>query len=386
MATKRKLSSDAILVLYALIMMEGILMATPFGLLLYSFYRPFLEGVRQSVLTAWIAAFFLPHSVYATSSTLIEFIRWKGLYLFVIGLIGFFAFAIQVYRAKLRRKGMVKNFVYSYIRHPQYLFFMLSGVGLLFMWPRMMMLILFTIMSIFYFYLAKFEESRMQAKHPEYLEYMKKTAMFIPGNPGGKIFNLLFGWIPNQKVAQLIATVLVIIIIFGGAIGLRNLTIANTSITKIPDKNIMAISIFPHTEQYLRDVVYKTMAYDSVQKALFEQGNVSFTAHIMPSNYGMLGMFSEISKAELSDRRQQLMNNLLNLKDWAWGTESDKVKVVFSKIDKPGKIFVPLNEIMDMSAKMTPVLVADLNLATGEVINVTMTSTTYYGDVPQPIF
>lgn len=374
MTIKKKLTSRAILVFYALIMMEGILMATPFGLFLYSFYLPFLEGVRQSVLTAWIAAFFLPHSVVATSSTLIEFIRWKGMYLFGIGLIGFFVFAIQLYSAKSRRKGVVKNFVYSYIRHPQYLFFMLSGVGLLFIWPRMMMLILFTIMSIFYFYLAKFEESKMQAKHPEYLEYMKKTAMFIPGNPGGKIFNLLFGWIPNQKVAQLIAIVLVIIIIFGGAIGLRNLTIANISITKMPDKNIMAISIFPHTEQYLRDVVYKTMAYDSVQKALSEQGNVSFTAHIMPSNYGMIGMFTEIhSKAEIE---------WLNL----WGTESDEVKVVISKIDKPGKKFVPLNEIMDMSAKMTPVLVADLNLATGEVINVTMTSTTHYGDVPQPIF
>jgi len=374
MTIKKKLTSRAILVFYALIMMEGILMATPFGLFLYSFYLPFLEGVRQSVLTAWIAAFFLPHSVVATSSTLIEFIRWKGMYLFGIGLIGFFVFAIQLYSAKSRRKGVVKNFVYSYIRHPQYLFFMLSGVGLLFIWPRMMMLILFTIMSIFYFYLAKFEESKMQAKHPEYLEYMKKTAMFIPGNPGGKIFNLLFGWIPNQKVAQLIAIVLVIIIIFGGAIGLRNLTIANISITKMPDKNIMAISIFPHTEQYLRDVVYKTMAYDSVQKALSEQGNVSFTAHIMPSNYGMIGMFTEIhSKAEIE---------WLNL----WGTESDEVKVVISKIDKPGKKFVPLNEIMDMSAKMTPVLVVDLNLTTGEVINVTMTSTTHYGDVPQPIF
>lgn len=383
MTTKKKLASGAIFVLYALIMMEGILMATPFGLFLYSFYLPFLEGVRQSVLTAWIAAFFLPHSVYATSSTLIEFVRWKGPYLFFIGLIGFFAFAIQVYSAKFRRKGVVKNFVYSYIRHPQYLFFMLSGVGLLFIWPRMMMLILFTIMSIFYFYLAKFEESKMQAKHPEYLEYMKKTAMFIPGNPGGKIFNLLFGWIPNQKIAQLIATVLVIILIFGGAIGLRNLTIANTSITKIPDINIMAISIFPHTEQYLRDVVYKTMAYNSVQKALSEQGNVSFTAHILPSNYGMLGMFAEIhNKAKLAES----FRNRSSLKDWLWGTESDKVKVVISKIDKPGKKFVPLNEIIDMSAKMTPVLVADLNLSTGEVINVTMTSTTHYGDVPQPIF
>jgi protein-S-isoprenylcysteine O-methyltransferase Ste14 len=385
MTTKKKLTFGAILGLYALIMMEGILMATPFGLLLYSFYRPFLEGMRQSVLTAWVAAFFLPQSVYTTNSTLIEFVRWNGQYLFYIGVVGFFLFVIQLYWAKFRRKGMVTNFIYSYIRHPQYLFFMLSGTGLLFIWPRMMMLILFTIMSIFYFYLAKFEESRMVAKDPEYLEYMKKTAMFIPGNPGGKIFDLLFGWIPNQKVAHLVTIVSIVIIIFGGAIGLRNLTIAKISTTKIPDKNIMAISIFPHNEQYLRDAVYKTIAYDSVQNALSEQGNVSFTAHILPSNYGMLGKFSEID----SHTRQKLAKSFRNrssLKDWLWGKESDKVKVVFSKIDKPDKKFVPLNEIMDMSAKMTPVLVADLNLATGEVINVTLTSTTYYGDVPQPIF
>lgn len=245
------------------------------------------------------------------------------------------------------------------------------------------MLILFTMMSIFYFYLAKFEESKIQAKHPEYKEYMKKTAMFIPGNLGGKIYNLLFGWIPNQKVAQLIATAFVIFIIFAGAIGLRNLTIANISSTKLLDKNILAISIFPHSEQYLRDVVYKSMAYDSVQKALSEQGNVSFTAHIMPRNYGMLAMFAEIPNRE---ELEESFRNRSSLREWLWGTESDNVKVVFSKIDKPGKRFVPLNEIMEMSAKMTPVLVADLNLATGELINVTMISTTHYGDVPQPIF
>ena len=379
----KKLTSGAVYVIYGMIMLEGILMATPFGLFLYSFYLPFLEGARQSVLTAWIAAFFLPHSVYATSSMLIEFVRWKGPYLFFIGLIGFLAFAIQVYWAKFRRKGMVNRFVYSYIRHPQYLFFMIAGIGLLFIWPRMVMLILYVIMSIFYFYLAKFEESRMIAEHPEYLEYMKKTAMFIPGNPGGKIFNLLFGRIPNQKIAHLTAIILAIILIFGGAIGLRNLTIANISITKILDKNIMAVSIFPHNEYYLRDVIYKTMAYDMVQKAISEQGNVSFTAHILPRNYGMIGMFAEIhNETELAES----FRNRSSLRDWMWGTESDEVKVVISKIDKPGKKFVPLNEIMDMSAKMTPVLVVDLNLSTGEIINVTMTSTTHYGAVPQPIF
>jgi protein-S-isoprenylcysteine O-methyltransferase Ste14 len=263
---RKKLTSGAILIVYVLIMLEGILMATPFALYLYSFYFPFLEVLQQSILTAWISSFFFRHVVVETNSTFLEIIG-RLWFLFPIGLIGFFVFAFQVYWAKFRRKGMVNSFAYTYIRHPQYLFFMLAGFGVLFTWPRMMMLLLFTVMSIFYFYLARFEESKMTAEHPEYLEYMKKTAMFIPGNPGGKLFNLLFGWIPNQIVAQLIAIVLIITIIFGGAIGLRNLTIANISTTQLPDKHTLAVSIYPHTEQYIRDVIHKTMAYDSVKKA-----------------------------------------------------------------------------------------------------------------------
>jgi len=320
--------------------------------------------------------------VVETNSTFLEIIGRLWL-LFPIGLIGFFLFAFQVYWAKFRRKGMVNNFVYTYIRHPQYLFFMLAGLGVLFTWPRMMMLILFTIMSIFYFYLAKFEESKMTAKHPEYLEYMKKTAMFIPGNPGGILFKLLFGWIPNQIVAQLIAIVFIITLIFGGAIGIRNLTIDNISITKIPDKRTLAISIYPHTEQYLRDVIYKTMAYNSVKKALSGQGNVSFISHIMPGNYGMLAHFTEVNREKF---RKQMLNNELSIRDRIWGTESDKIKVTFARIDKPGKTYVPLNEIMDMSARMTPVLVADLDLTTGEVFNVNLNSKNQYGITPQPMF
>jgi len=383
MTTKKKLASKAMIVFYLLIMLEGILMATPFGLFLYSFYGPFLEAVRQSVWTAWIAAFFMPHSVFATTSPFLEFIRWKGPHLFYIGLIGFLIFAFQVYWSKFTRKGVVNNFVYSYIRHPQYLFFMLSGVGLLFMWPRMMMLVLFTMMCVFYFFLARFEEKRMTKKHPEYSEYIKETAMFIPGNPGGKMFKLLFKRIENQKIARFMALVLITIIIFGGAIGLRNLAIANISMVTLPDKNILAISIFSHDEQYIQDAVDKTLAYDPIQKALSEQGHVSFSAHFLPENYGMLGMFVEIpNMAEVRER----FRNRSSFKDFIWGTESDNVKVVFSKIDKPGKPFVPLDEIMDMSAMMTPVLVADINLSTGKVFKVRMTATTQYGNVPQPIF
>ncbi|MBT8357794.1 MAG: isoprenylcysteine carboxylmethyltransferase family protein [Desulfobacterales bacterium] len=378
----KKLTSGAVCIIYAVIMLEGILMATPFALYLYSFYFPFLEGVQQSILTAWTSSFFFRHVVVETNSTFLEIIGWLRI-LFPIGIIGFFVFAFQVYWAKFRRKGMVNSFVYRYIRHPQYLFFMMAGLGVLFTWPRMMMLILFTIMSIVYFYLARFEERKMVARHPEYQEYIKNTAMFIPGNPGGKLFKLFFGRIPNQVAAQLITIVFTITIIFGGAIGLRHLTIANISISKIPDKHTLVISIYPHTEKYLQDVIHKTMAHQTVENTLFEQGNVSFISHIMPSNYGMLAHFTEVNRQAFT---QQMFNSGLSIRERIWGSESDKVKVAFAKIDKPGQEFVPLNEILGMSVRMIPVLVADLDLTTGEVFNVTLNSKNQYGITPQPIF
>ena len=383
-SVRKTLASGTVNFLYWLIMLEGILMASPFGILLYSFYDPFLAGARQSEVTAWVAAFFLPQSVYATNSSFVEFIRY-GEYLFYIGLAGFLVSAAPVYWAKLTRKGMVSSFIYAYIRHPQYLFFMLSAFGLLFIWPRMMMLILFLMMSVFYFYLAKFEERRMQAQYPDYAAYMRRTAMFIPGNPGGRLFNLLFGWVPSRGLAQVMAVLSIVVLAFAGAIGLRTLSIANLSMAALPDEKILAISIFPHDEAYLRDAVAKILADERLRNALDRQGNVSFTAHVLPKDYGMLGKFVSINE----HHEAEIVRNFINrssLRAFLWGTDSDDVKIVLSKIDKPGNRFVPLAEIMDMSAKMTPVLIVDLNLPTGTLTNLTMTDTTYYGDVPQPIF
>ena len=209
--------------------------------------------------------------------------------------------------------------------------------------------------------------------------------MFIPGNPGGKLFKLLFGRVPSRNLAQLMAVSSIVIVAFASAIGLRNLSIANISVAELSDQRILAISIFPHDEPYLRDAITKAIADDAVRNALDAQGNASFTAHILPKNYGMLGKFVSIN-----DRHEaEIIRNFRNRSSWRgflWGTESDDVKIVLSQIDKPGKRFVPLAEIMDMSAKMTPILIVDLNLPTGALTNLTITDTTYYGGVPQPIF
>jgi len=97
----------------------------------------------------------------------------------------------------------------------------------------------------------------------------------------------------------------------------------------------------------------------------------------------MLAHFTEVDREK---SRRQLLNSNLSIRERVWGTESDKVKVAFAKIDKPGKAYVPLNEVMDMSSRMSPVLVADFDLAAGKVLNVTMNSKSEYGMTPQPMF
>ncbi len=364
-------------------MLEGILMATPFGLFLYSFYEPFLTITGKSGLTAWMSAFFMPHSVVATTNPFLEFIRWKGPHLFYIGLFGFILFAFQVYWAKFTRKGVVNHFIYAYVRHPQYLFFMISGLGLLFIWPRMMMLALFTIMCVFYYFLAKSEEKRMLFQHPEYEAYMEKTAMFIPGNPGGKLFNLLFSKFRHQRIAVCMTILGVIIIVFTSAVGLRNLTVSSTSKVQMPQKNILAISIYPRDPDYLIDVMNKVLDYEPVRRTLSGLGNAGISAHILPHDYGMLGMFADIT--DRAGQRERFLKRT-SLKQFIWGTESENVKVVFSKISKPNQSFVPVKEIIDMSAKMTPVMVVDLNVDTGKVSHGRKIDTTANGKVPQPIF
>ncbi len=179
--------------LYGLVMIEVIIMISPFAFYWYSLYAPTLQGLHRWRATAWLEAFFLPHSVISTSPFL-EFLRWQvGTYCFSLGALAAFVFGAQVYVAKLIRRRVATSWAYSHIRHPFYVSLAVAGFGLLTMWPRIIILALYLGMLFIYYFLARLEEKQMEAAHPEYAEYRRRTAMFIPGNPGGRLFAWLFG-------------------------------------------------------------------------------------------------------------------------------------------------------------------------------------------------
>ena len=113
---------------YLLIALEMIFMLTPFALYYYSTYAPFLSALSRIRAFAWLPAFFLPHL-----ST--DILPSVGGLILLVGLGGFFVGAFQIYYAKFRHRGVVTSGFYKRVRHPQYLFLAVAGLGLLIVWP-----------------------------------------------------------------------------------------------------------------------------------------------------------------------------------------------------------------------------------------------------------
>lgn len=71
--------------------------------------------------------------------------------------------------------------LYAYVRHPQYLGFLTLTLGMLVQWATLPTLIMWPLLVILYYRLAKQEEKDMEAKFGQkYREYMNKVPMLFP--------------------------------------------------------------------------------------------------------------------------------------------------------------------------------------------------------------
>jgi len=76
---------------------------------------------------------------------------------------------------------LVTNGIYSIVRHPQYLGILLITSGLLVQWITIPTAIMWPILLVVYYRLARTEEKEMESQFGEaYLEYKRKVSMFIP--------------------------------------------------------------------------------------------------------------------------------------------------------------------------------------------------------------
>jgi protein-S-isoprenylcysteine O-methyltransferase Ste14 len=76
---------------------------------------------------------------------------------------------------------------YAYVRHPQYVGFILIMFGFLLQWPTLVTLIMFPVLVAMYVKLARREEREvLEGFGGEYRRYMASTPAFIPRLGGGR--------------------------------------------------------------------------------------------------------------------------------------------------------------------------------------------------------
>ena len=170
----------ASLAFYVLIAFEFLYMASPFAAYFYAVYGPGLDWLAGYGGTGWVIQFFLPHIVEETRSVLIDSHEAIGTALFVGGVAAFFIGVVQIYRAKLRRADAVMGGLYQHIRHPQYLALIVASIGMAFIWPRYLVVVMTVTVTFVYVALAKTEERICLGQYPGYADYMQRTGMFLP--------------------------------------------------------------------------------------------------------------------------------------------------------------------------------------------------------------
>ena len=401
MSANDSLIKGSVTLFYLLIALEIVIMISPFAGYFYAGYGPILDVLYGFKATSWLTGFFLPHAVIAKND-LLNFLNTLGRSLFSFGLIAFLIGAMQIYSAKIRRKGVVSSILYRWVRHPQYLFLAISGLGLLLFWPRFIILVLYISMLFVYYILAKNEENRMLKQHGDsYAAYMQRTAMFVPGEPGKKIFRVLVGWIKSPHLALAVGYGLILFFAILMAFGLRRYTISQISKIYLPEQQITAVSIFPRSDHAMKDaldIVYKDSRIASIlSEYQKEEGHKGFLVHLMPIHYMMQGLFVAPFNSEEKSVTRSSWRNVVgfvfpflspsNHQAMMGKMNSNSVRLIFSQLTWPDGNYAPANEALNFSVKHLPLLKVDVDLEHRSVVEVEKTpKQNFWGRMPMPSF
>jgi protein-S-isoprenylcysteine O-methyltransferase Ste14 len=146
-------------------------------------------GVPMSMyILTWVLGFTLPDGIL-WGHTLIGYFGLSltniGVAIQVIGALTVILGWKEIYRqywSKERGHGqLVTRGIYRYIRHPQYTGFMLVTLGMIFEWATLPLLIMWPILMMVYYRLARKEEQDMEKEFGDaYVEYKRRTGMFLP--------------------------------------------------------------------------------------------------------------------------------------------------------------------------------------------------------------
>lgn len=356
------------LLVFGIAALEVVIMISPFAGFFYASlqFESFLAFLSRSPMTAWLDGFFLNHSV-VTTSRLLEWHRKLGVALLGLGLAGFLVSAAQVYGTKITRRGVATGLLYRFVRHPQYLCLGVAGWGLLTMWPRFLLLGTWVTMLFLYAGLARFEERRMAERFgDDYRRGAARLGAFLPGSPVRQLFEATLGRLRPLALGWAAAYAVCLGLAFSLGFAFRAYTRASAAILSRPEHRAVVVSAWPKPEAWIARVIDAALGDARVGRRLEEaRGDEPVVATVLPPRYGMKGMYYKLRPGQPSTMRSG---------DPLMGVDPDRiqepVEVVLSRAEKSYRERLTLDEALDVDVRLTPLAVASVVPASGEVMEV----------------
>jgi len=388
----------AAFVFYLAIALEVVVMVTPFTVYFYSIYAPVLDWLESNPLTAWLTAFFLPHISY-TGDPVLTALAYLGPILFAAGIVIFFVCAYQVYSAKLLRRGVVSGGLYAWIRHPQYLGLGIAGLGLLLYWPRFIILVLYLSMLFVYYLLARNEEGRMERKFGEaYRNYKSQISMFLPGEPGGKIFAWLTSGFRRRGWALATVYLLTLAAGVGVAFGLRSYSRAQ--VPTAAESGILAVSLSGLPEAGVQGLLRASLESAPVKALTAKYHNRpdhALVAYVVPQEYMMAHLIADLGEHEAHHGKAEEqgtlavikhlgeMYGLKPLRQLRDGRTSNEQRIIFTEALASGGKSVPPRRALDADVLRYPLFIAELK-GTDVALAMEVPRRHAWGNIPVPAF
>ena len=361
---------------YAIIVFEFFYMAGPFALYLYSAYKPGLNFFFNTPILAWLPQFFLPHLAMMTTCPLIDLHNMVGAIFAALGLLGFLFGAAQVYYSKLAKKGAVTGGVYNFVRHPQYISLIFCGFGLLLLWPRYIVLVLFITMLFAYYMLARIEEKECEQKFGRpYIDYKDKTGMFFPLVLSRKIKRPP---LPSAKGSRIVVYLLIYLTAQLVGIGAAKLLEKHSrnSLYAYYSDNAVHISLTEMDDEKIQNLVLAALNNPFVRSRLaLEEPGMRLLNYIVPSNV----FISEIPMNVFEgSAREHFLHS---------GHNTAVYKVIFNKAILSSRGIAKKEQILERITHRMPLIEIWINASDSTIVRVLEPpAKKNYEGIPMPIF